>query len=95
MIKRRPPKAGKLVPLSFRVTAETRQKLEAAALANGRSLTAEAEARLELTFTQDEFEPFAQERVDAWVKRGEDIFRRLDEWELNLEARERKAVRKK
>jgi TraY domain len=48
------PKPGRLVPLSFRVTAEIRKKLEEAAAANGRSLSAEAEFRLTDSFSKDE-----------------------------------------
>jgi tRNA U54 and U55 pseudouridine synthase Pus10 len=59
------------VPLSFRVTAATRQKLEAAALANGRSLTAEAESRLERSFDREEFEAEAEVRWEEAEVRWE------------------------
>ena len=44
------PKPGTRVPLSFRVTAGVRQQLEETAIANGRSLSQEAELRLEESF---------------------------------------------
>jgi hypothetical protein len=50
----RPTGAGKRYPLNMRTTRETREKLEASASANGRSLAQEVEARLEQAFEQDQ-----------------------------------------
>jgi hypothetical protein len=44
---------GKRYPLNMRTTKETRDKLEAAAVASGRSLVQEVEARLERSFQQE------------------------------------------
>jgi hypothetical protein len=44
---------GKRHPLNMRTTAEIRDRLEAAAAANGRSLAQEVESRLERSFEQD------------------------------------------
>src|SRR4051812_43730635 len=46
--------AGKRVPLNMKTTEEIRAKLEEAAAASGRSLTAEVEYRLEQSFVQKE-----------------------------------------
>ena len=43
----KPPKPGERVPLGLRVTPEMKERLEAAAIKNGRSLSQEAELRLE------------------------------------------------
>lgn len=50
MGRRRKGAAGKLYPLSMRTTKEIREKLDAAAQANGRSLAQEVEERLYSTF---------------------------------------------
>jgi len=53
---RKTPAAGKLSPLNMRTTKVIREKLEAAAKANGRSVAAEVEERLLDTFrNRDEF----------------------------------------
>jgi hypothetical protein len=44
---------GKRYPLNMRTTRETRERLEAAAAATGRSLAQEVEARLERSFHQE------------------------------------------
>lgn len=46
----RPPLAGERIPLGLRVTKETKQKLDRAAHASGRSQSQEAELRLEQSF---------------------------------------------
>lgn len=51
----KPPVPGERVPLGLRVTAEIRTKLEEAAVKSGRSLSQEAEIRIEATFTRDLF----------------------------------------
>ena len=43
---------GKRYPLNMRTTRETRERIEAAASANGRSLAQEVEARLEQSFNE-------------------------------------------
>lgn len=43
----KPPKAGERVPLGLRVTPQMKKQLERAAIKNGRSLSQEAEFRLE------------------------------------------------
>lgn len=44
---------GKRYPLNMRTTKETRERLEAAASANGRSLAQEVEVRLERSFAEE------------------------------------------
>ena len=44
---------GKRYPLNMRTTKETRERLEAAALANGRSMAQEVEVRLERSFSEE------------------------------------------
>jgi hypothetical protein len=44
---------GKRHPLNMRTTKETRDRLEAVAIANGRSMAQEVEARLERSFQQE------------------------------------------
>lgn len=53
----KPPVAGERVPLSLRVTADAKQRLEASAEQNGRSLSQEAEVRLEQSFRDDDLLP--------------------------------------
>ena len=50
----KPTGDGKRHPLNMRTTRETRERLEATAAANGRSLAQEVEARLERSFAQDQ-----------------------------------------
>lgn len=50
----KPTGGGKRHPLNMRTTKETREKLESAAAANGRSLAQEVEVRLERSFAEDE-----------------------------------------
>lgn len=49
----KPTGDGKRHPLNMRTTKETREKLESAAAANGRSLAQEVEARLEASFAEE------------------------------------------
>jgi hypothetical protein len=49
----KPAGGGKRHPLNMRTTRETRDRLEAAAAANGRSLAQEVEARLERSFAEE------------------------------------------
>lgn len=55
-VDRTDARPGKRHPLSFRVTFETRHRLEDAALVSGRSLTGELEHRLEQSFDRDDLE---------------------------------------
>lgn len=52
--RRRSPRVGKRYPLNMRTTFEIRSKLESAAAASGRSLTQEAEYRIDESFRTDE-----------------------------------------
>ena len=45
--------SGERTALSLRVTAETKQKLEAVALETGRSISQEAEIRIEQSFERE------------------------------------------
>ena len=49
----KPPTEGERVALGLRVTAEMKRKIEAAALESGRSISAEAELRLEQSFERE------------------------------------------
>jgi hypothetical protein len=56
----RPTKApveGERVPLGLRVTAEAKRKLAAAAIKSGRSISQEAELRIERSFQMEELGP--------------------------------------
>ena len=65
------PLTGKSYPLGMRVTHDIRTKLEEAARASGRSLTAEAEHRLEDSFRRE------QSALDALSLRYGDRFARI------------------
>ena len=47
------PTPGERVPLGLRVTADMKRTLEAAAVESGRSISAEAELRLEQSFERE------------------------------------------
>jgi hypothetical protein len=49
-----PAKAGEKATLTLRVTADIKTRLETAAVQSGRSLSAEAEQRLERSFEHDD-----------------------------------------
>ena len=53
----RPPKPGERVTLGLRVTAELKNRIEGAANEKGRSLSQEAEFRLERSFDREELLP--------------------------------------
>jgi CO/xanthine dehydrogenase Mo-binding subunit len=61
------------VPLSFRVTADVRMALEEAALRNGRSLSHEAEFRLEASFVDAAATEKLDTALDALVKLAEHV----------------------
>jgi len=66
--KGRPIKAaveGERTQLGLRVTAEMKRKLEAAALESGRSLSQEAELRLEQSFERE----FILKSMQRWLKK--------------------------
>jgi hypothetical protein len=65
------PLAGKRYPLGMRVSHDIRTKLEEAANASGRSLTAEAEHRLEDSFRRE------QSALDALSLKYGDRFGRV------------------
>ena len=46
----KPPTPGEMAPLSVRITAVLKEKVQGAADANGRSISAEVESRLEQSF---------------------------------------------
>jgi TraY domain len=77
----RPPKAvqdATRVPLSFRVTPAVRARLEKAALKNGRSLSHEAEFRLEQSFAAENI----GQAVDEY---RQEIAKDRDEFRVSLE----------
>ena len=49
----KPPTPGELAPLSVRITATLKERLQAAAEGNGRSISAEVESRLEDSFNKE------------------------------------------
>ena len=57
----KPPTPGELAPLSVRITATLKEKVQAAADGNGRSISAEVESRLEDSFKKDEVEAVMKE----------------------------------
>jgi hypothetical protein len=50
----KPPTPGEMAPLSVRITAGLKARVQAAAEANGRSFSAEVEQRLEDSFHKDQ-----------------------------------------
>jgi predicted transcriptional regulator len=50
----KPPTPGELAPLSVRITATLKERLQAAAEGNGRSISAEVESRLEDSFNKEQ-----------------------------------------
>lgn len=61
----KPPTPGERTPLGLRVTAETKRKLEAAAIESGRSLSQEAELRLEQSFERE----WIVKSLQVWLKK--------------------------
>ncbi|RWN28897.1 TraY domain-containing protein [Mesorhizobium sp.] len=61
----KPPVEGERIPLSLRVTAERKRELEAAATLSGRSLSQEAEYRLERSFADEGL--FNSFDIRAWA----------------------------
>jgi Arc-like DNA binding domain len=57
----KPPTPGELAPLSVRITATLKEKVQSAADTNGRSISAEVESRLEDSFNKDEVEAMMEE----------------------------------
>ena len=57
----KPPTPGELAPLSVRITAALKEKVQAAADGNGRSISAEVESRFEESFKKDEVEAVMKE----------------------------------
>jgi hypothetical protein len=51
--------------MSLRLTAEAKMKLEAAAIESGRSLSQEAEMRLDQSFERD----WLLKRLQAWLRK--------------------------
>jgi hypothetical protein len=74
----RPPRPGERVTLGLRVSAEMKRKLEKDAIKNGRSLSQEAEFRLERSYDRDEifthlalFKDDLRAGIEAWLEGGE------------------------
>ena len=61
----KPPVEGARVSLGFRVTAEVKRKLEAAAIKKGRSISQEAEIRLEQSLATDKH--LTMSRAGEWA----------------------------
>jgi len=61
----KPPLAGERTPLSLRVTPKMKMDLEAAAIESGRSLSQEAELRLEQSFERE----FVVKSLKAWLRK--------------------------
>jgi predicted HicB family RNase H-like nuclease len=61
----KPPTSGERTPLGLRVAPEIKRKLEAAAMESGRSLSQEAELRLERSFEHE----FLLKSLQAWLKK--------------------------
>jgi hypothetical protein len=59
------PAAGERAPLGLRVTAEIKQKLDAAAAKSGRSQSQEAELRLERSFAEERTGPEMRDLMDV------------------------------
>ena len=77
----KPPKAGERVPLGLRVTPEMKKRLERAAIRKGRSLSQEAEMRLERSLELgrhlvisrgDYWSPVFIAKGELWVTLGDD-----------------------
>jgi len=71
----RPPRPGERVTLGLRVSADMKRKLEKDAVKNGRSLSQEAEFRLERSYDRDEifthlalFKDDLRAGIEAWLE---------------------------
>ena len=61
----KPPTPGERTPLGLRVTAETKRRIEAAAIESGRSISQEAELRLEQSFERE----WMLKRLQVWFRK--------------------------
>jgi hypothetical protein len=69
----RPPRSGERVTLGLRVTADLKRKLEKDAGKSGRSLSQEAEIRLEQSYDREWIAKLVQAMVmEAWSKRDKE-----------------------
>ena len=66
----KPPVEGERVPLGLRVTAEAKRKLEEAAIKSGRSISQEAELRIERSFDEDRIEDLRQGHANLPLDNG-------------------------
>ena len=67
----KPPTPGEMAPLSVRITAVLKEKVQGAADANGRSIGAEVESRLERSFDADAIsEQIAKVIREEWRQTG-------------------------
>jgi hypothetical protein len=73
----KPPVEGERVPLGLRVTAEAKRKLEEAAIKSGRSISQEAELRIERSFDEDRIE-------DQFKGLRTDTFQIMAQWMEHL-----------
>lgn len=69
----RPPRPGERVTLGLRVTADLKRKLEKDAVKAGRSLSQEAEIRLERSYDREEVAKLLSAKViEQWLKAGKE-----------------------
>jgi TraY domain len=73
---------GKRHPLNMRTTAETRDKLEAAAVASGRSLAQEVEYRLNSSFTDEGV--FPDKSLKLWAYHLTGVFHERGKFEAGM-----------
>lgn len=81
----KPPKEGERVQLGLRVTPEMKRRLEAAATKRGRSLSQEAELRLEGSLAADKH--LMVSRAGEWAPvlfNGNEMIIGVGEWEIVL-----------
>ena len=76
----KPPVEGTRVMLGLRVTANIKRKLEAAAIESGRSLSQEAEFRLEQSFERVDFEALQEDLAGRIAKKVDVRWEKFD-WE--------------
>jgi hypothetical protein len=76
----KPPVEGERVPLGLRVTAAAKRKLEEAAIKSGRSISQEAELRIERSFDDDRLAS-VEEQLKGWkLNQWTEQFDKLNQW---------------
>jgi hypothetical protein len=93
-----PARPGERATLTLRVTADIKSRLEAEAVKTGRSLSQEAETRLEKTFDAEAMKALGSEQIEKANARIEEAtaylegaiarMAEVDSWRLDLERRE-------